>query len=117
MRLNELSQEMLLIYENKWKEPGESEESTNLNKVVIENLTTAFIRGVQDGINGLLKPDDIELQLNSALKIIGQNDIVADENFFHEWIKTYLELRHQMYRIGYENGLNRQDRSLLSAGV
>lgn len=117
MQLNELLQETLLIYENEWKEPEESEESTSLNKAVIEGLTTAFIRGVQDGINGILKPDDREFQLNLALKMMEQNNITANEDFCHEWIKTYLELRYQMYRIGYENGLNRQNRSLLSAGV
>ncbi len=116
MYIKELSQEMLLIYENKWKEPGESEESTNLNKAVIENLTTAFVRGVQDGVNGILKPDEREFQLNSALKILKQNNITADEEFCHEWIKTYLELRYKMYRIGYENGLNKQSRGLLSVG-
>lgn len=105
MKLTELTERMLQKYDSEWKESGESESATSLNKTVIKDLTDSYAEGLHDAKAGKLKQDNRQIQIDAALQAMNQCNTNVNKDRCHDWFKLYFNQRHEMYQMGYENGL------------
>lgn len=114
MELSKLTESMLLKYDAEQRDSKESESATKLNKFVIKSLSDAYTDGFQDAMNGNLKQDNRQIQMENVMEAMDQCNIVANRGHCHDWVKLYFNCRYEMYQLGYDSGLNKQNNGLNS---